>query len=973
MKPKILKIKNFLGIKDLSLEFPSQGVFVITGPNGAGKSSILEAIYFALYGIGLRVSGNTKLPLINRNTEHSSNSPAQALVELTFTQQGHRYMVRRILTRNVRGDSVSQNAWFYDLDAQKGDIAKESSISQVNQAVEKVLGLSPEVFAATVFLGQGKITSLIEESNEIRRKTFDSILGTDMLKKMQDAVKMDLIPLESQIGMLEQSLKGLREGPVPEEIEKQLSDLEVQMRALDQEVKRLETAIEKQKEIDKAISQYQKTLSAAQQLEMEIAQTLPLAQQDQLIRLVKTLSAKYRELDSLSGNLQRTKNDIAQTEKEISSISEDIEHFEQTIKNLQLDLGSLPNLDELSIQRKSIDEKITKLRSLQEKLQQFFEALKRCQSLSTEMRDLLSRRKVLLSRINELTGFVKETDSCRDRINQYYKLKEELEANRKSVASLQMEIQECQGTLSLVNQKALALLEKYPNLEQDFLVSQLATSLHPHEQCPVCGNEIIEVRHVDLPDGILADFGEVQLEKYRLEQQLNVFTTQIKDLAEKEKEIMASINEISKSIPKFVAEQISGIETAEGFTMLVESKRNDLAKEMETLSELQQQLYSRGVLLRQENDKLKNCLTEPDVLEVSLRGYDLQRNVEQIRLLEEQLRKIELQINTVTQKKHELELNLATSNAELKQSRQRLTEAQNRLGNLKLQANELSNHYETLLKALQGELLKNNLTLDDYNALREKSETGYAERLSKLQGSFDQLKAQLEEQEIALKKLRTEATLNLTQEQLEDQLNSAQATYNELFKNHGRLESDLEKAKNRLEELGKLEVTMAELESKRSLLKRFSDYLRNDEFPAFYRGTMMREIFDAASDLLWQMSGRQFRLDFDYETFRFDVVFPDGTTSDIGNLSGGEKVLVALSLAFAISQQFAGSMESIFLDEGFAWLDKENNTKLAEYLQNMENGSILVGIVTHSYDFALNFQHRLEVAQGKARWSEIEE
>jgi len=45
MKPKKLEVTNFLGLKNLSLEFPEQGVFVITGPNGSGKSSILEAMY----------------------------------------------------------------------------------------------------------------------------------------------------------------------------------------------------------------------------------------------------------------------------------------------------------------------------------------------------------------------------------------------------------------------------------------------------------------------------------------------------------------------------------------------------------------------------------------------------------------------------------------------------------------------------------------------------------------------------------------------------------------------------------------------------------------------------------------------------------------------------------------------------------------------------------------------------------------
>ena len=75
MKPKKLEVTNFLGLKNLSLEFPEQGVFVITGPNGSGKSSILEAMYFALYGKTMRLPGDVKnTAVINqRNWEQEQN------------------------------------------------------------------------------------------------------------------------------------------------------------------------------------------------------------------------------------------------------------------------------------------------------------------------------------------------------------------------------------------------------------------------------------------------------------------------------------------------------------------------------------------------------------------------------------------------------------------------------------------------------------------------------------------------------------------------------------------------------------------------------------------------------------------------------------------------------------------------------------------------------------------------------------
>ncbi len=49
MKIKTLRIRNFRGIKDLSLDLNSQSA-VIWGPNGSGKSAVVDAIDFVLNG-----------------------------------------------------------------------------------------------------------------------------------------------------------------------------------------------------------------------------------------------------------------------------------------------------------------------------------------------------------------------------------------------------------------------------------------------------------------------------------------------------------------------------------------------------------------------------------------------------------------------------------------------------------------------------------------------------------------------------------------------------------------------------------------------------------------------------------------------------------------------------------------------------------------------------------------------------------
>src|SRR6266702_3358968 len=47
---KHLTIERFRLLREINIHFPQRGSIFIQGPNEAGKSSLLESIYFALYG-----------------------------------------------------------------------------------------------------------------------------------------------------------------------------------------------------------------------------------------------------------------------------------------------------------------------------------------------------------------------------------------------------------------------------------------------------------------------------------------------------------------------------------------------------------------------------------------------------------------------------------------------------------------------------------------------------------------------------------------------------------------------------------------------------------------------------------------------------------------------------------------------------------------------------------------------------------
>jgi len=146
---------------------------------------------------------------------------------------------------------------------------------------------------------------------------------------------------------------------------------------------------------------------------------------------------------------------------------------------------------------------------------------------------------------------------------------------------------------------------------------------------------------------------------------------------------------------------------------------------------------------------------------------------------------------------------------------------------------------------------------------------------------LDVLEKRLEEQR--KKYLSLLENRDVASEELPVQLEQAKSEYEVLLGERGRLQASIEQALQKEAELNQVEVQLDALEKELNILSRLSDDLKADRFPDFYRGEMMNEIVSSASSLLWEMSGGQFNLTFDSDSFRFDVVFDDGLSSDISS------------------------------------------------------------------------------------------
>lgn len=971
MKPKKLEVTNFLGLKNLSLEFPEQGVFVITGPNGSGKSSILEAMYFALYGKTMRLPGDVKnTAVINRNAQHSSDNPARAVVSFTFVQQGKEYLVRRELVRGAhKKDDVSHNAWLYDLSGHAG-LVPETGVVKVNNKVEDILGLTPEVFAATVFLGQGKITELVEAKPDKRRKIFDAILETDHLVKMQELVRGDLRELQTKVKDLLERKEILEQGPSAKDLEKELQDVEENMKQVIERVQVFEQAAKELEEVQRIKADMENTEADIAALRSEIEELKEAAERDTKIRLIKELRSKYAELEQWQIQLEELTKNKDKPEKDLSNLSERINELKLRVVQIEGQLNSLEDDVHLSKEKEILAQSLEDLKALRSYLEEAWNAIVQCRLTSEEVLQLVLEERKLKSEINKLEHFVEVVSSSDGLINSYFSAKQNMEKVEKEKQEVEKELFILEQSQATLKERISILSQDYPNLEQDFLVSRLAEPLHVGDTCPVCGSEITKLREIPLPEDVLMEFSQLEMERYHLEQQQRIINERKAKLDKEEIELREVIKECESRLDLAVLEKMGSAKSFDAFQMWLSAQCEALLERNQRVSQLEEQIQSKRDRLKSTYcSTLKRLCNQKEIKEALLKGSveeQLSQADQGIAEMERRKKELEAFSQQVREQRQDLMLALAETNVELRKTQEREEDIRNTLQETIHRMKQLSGQVSTLLSELKEELSRAHISYEDYELLKSEQESGAADQLRALKGKLDVLEKRLEEQR--KKYLSLLENRDVASEELPVQLEQAKSEYEVLLGERGRLQASIEQALQKEAELNQVEVQLDALEKELNILSRLSDDLKADRFPDFYRGEMMNEIVSSASSLLWEMSGGQFNLTFDSDSFRFDVVFDDGLSSDISSLSGGEKVLVALSLAFAISQHFAGSLESIFLDEGLAWLDKENNTKLAQYLQNLEDGAILVGIVTHSEEFAINFQRRLYVNGGKAQW-----
>jgi len=295
-----LCIENFLCFGKVEVDLQGAGLVGVCGineddhtatSNGAGKSSLLEALYYGLYGHTIRFGKSRLAGLIRRGKQH-----CKVMVQFQDEHKTHYQVSRKrsptsVVTSLKR--SADSKVW--------ADVPYQDKKDLQAQLVN-ILGVSADLFRQVVLFGQGGMPRFSELSDSAKKELIEEILGLHIYdralaisreKERQERREKD--SLEGKLAQFtgiarnsQETLERLRQGKGTWKREKEAKLVELGARraklqeGLGEEKEEARTVLEnavevigkeivsRQEEIDQITAQREKALQAFQESHQEL-------------------------------------------------------------------------------------------------------------------------------------------------------------------------------------------------------------------------------------------------------------------------------------------------------------------------------------------------------------------------------------------------------------------------------------------------------------------------------------------------------------------------------------------------------------------------------------------------------------------------------------------------------------------------------------------------------------------------------
>jgi exonuclease SbcC len=804
-----------------------------------------------------------------------------------FTEGGISYAVEWLMERNKPALGA-----LFRMQNGKELLAKGGERIIVSE-VEKILGIDRDLFLQSIYVRQGEIEKLVTATPGVRKELISKLLGIEDLQKAWLNIKDVIGDYEMRVATLEGEVKKIPE--LKNDIEKDKVEL-----------KKLESTLELKRNELKEV-----------EAKIEVVQAL--------LKKLNEDKEKFEKLESQRKILEREIEGLEERKREKESeLDKAIKAFEK-VKSLEKDIKKLPFLEKYvtslvekekkELEKKQLEEKLERVEQLNKILKDNAQAHKIYNENSTLLtkkreerknyegaEDALKRarnqlkenEKEEVKKKEELTGKLQTYSAILEKEVNIENLESALEKKRGELESKRIELEE---KIEEFNQKIGSLKRRIEELEYNL------SKISEAEVCPICGRDLT-------PDHIEKLIEEFSLEKKKIEGEIVSAKKEQKKANQEKKEIEAKIEKLASIDPAMMKKLFEQIAEIKSEIVLQKQEVDELEKKARMLKKLDEEIKK----LEGEIEELKEGYQSYESAKRELARYPAKEHIEIE--LKPILEAIEVSISNLKDLLKNLGYEPRNPEKELQELRKK-KEEYDRNEPIAKRKSELELEVSAVSKELIIKKMEQSSTVEGIKKL------GYDEKLHKQKE--EELKRE-EQHKLKLEKEKVEIDTKIKA------LNEA-----------------LSKLKNELEVLLEKEKEKKRIESFIKILNKIREAYSKDGIQRLIRARARPMIESITRDFFekFNLEYSDIKIDDDYN---IAVIGPSGS-QDIDQISGGERVALAIALRLAIARVLSGRVETIIMDEPTTHLDEERRRELVNILNSFfrEGGRIIpqMLIITH--------------------------
>jgi exonuclease SbcC len=398
---KALSAENFKQLRNVELTFPRRFCTLVEGLNEAGKSTLIEAIYFALYGQGLSMRGDGRGQLSSLITHGGTSA------EVTLGLQVHDTNLR--IVRRVRQNRPSE-AEITVLLPDGEEVVR--GVRKVNQEIlARVNKLDGEALLSSCFVQQKQLGQLEDLDRAKRQDILLKLLDMERLNRLKSSFRWTA----EDVRALTTARDKFRLAQLSREVEGARQELETRNRLL------------MMAELHAAIEAYESHLDAARTANSDAAAHKAEAER------IKGQITRVEALDKFIATLEQVlqaREFIASREQDADSICTEI------IRLTELEREALPahRLDLEQVD--SLKNQIRQIADLEKEREECAGRAERLGSAIEANRNLAEPREQLAQLLTRQEAAAAEEREARER----FEAAKQLEAMRQEIARYNLEI-----------------------------------------------------------------------------------------------------------------------------------------------------------------------------------------------------------------------------------------------------------------------------------------------------------------------------------------------------------------------------------------------------------------------------------------------------------------------------------------------------------------------------------------------------